>query len=117
LVHMIDGKDMRDRFDRAYAARLAAGHTIPVGRGGWVPLYIEDSAEQASHVGGGAGLASPPIARIPLKAEDTDPTAVDESTEANHENEELFLTIPEAKRRLAITLGIDPSNIKITVEA
>jgi len=26
------------------------------------------------------------------------------------------LTIPEAKRRLAKTLGVDPSNIKITIE-
>ena len=28
-VHMIDGNEMRFRFDRAYAARLKAGHTIP----------------------------------------------------------------------------------------
>jgi hypothetical protein len=31
--------------------------------------------------------------------------------------EEPPLTIPEAKRRLAATLGVEPSSIKITVEA
>src|SRR5262245_30293778 len=39
-VHWIDAEEMRDRFDRAYAARMAAGHTIPLGRGVWVPLYV-----------------------------------------------------------------------------
>jgi hypothetical protein len=33
------------------------------------------------------------------------------------EDDEPPLTIPEAKRRLARFLGVDPSNIKITVEA
>ena len=41
-VHMIDADEMRDRFDRAYAARRAADHTIPLGRGVWVSLYHEE---------------------------------------------------------------------------
>lgn len=41
-----------------------------------------------------------------------------EAAEANQEEgQEPALTIPEAKRRLALTLGVDPSNIKIIVEA
>ena len=42
-VHMIDGNEMRERFDRACAARLKAGHAIPLGRGVWVSLYLPDS--------------------------------------------------------------------------
>ena len=35
-VHIFDAKDLRERFDRSYAARRKAGHNIPVGRGMWV---------------------------------------------------------------------------------
>ena len=35
-VHILDGNEMRDRFNRAYAARKKAGHSIPIGRGVWV---------------------------------------------------------------------------------
>lgn len=117
-VHMIDGSEMRDRFDRAYKARLAAGHTIPIGRGVWVPLYLKDSTDQPGHVGAGAGLKNPPIARVPLKAGDLE-SAVRalELPEESKKDRESPLTIPEAKRRLAMTFGVDPSNIKIVVDA
>jgi hypothetical protein len=62
LVHMIDGDEMRDRFDRAYAARIGAGHSIPLGRGVWLQLYIPDAADPPARVGGGAGLDNAPIA-------------------------------------------------------
>ncbi|HZF81939.1 MAG TPA: hypothetical protein VE084_00500 [Burkholderiaceae bacterium] len=131
LVHLVDGDEMRDRFDRAYAARLAAGHSIPVGRGVWVPLYIPDAAEPASHVGGGAGLAHPPIARVPLAPEDLEEADATQASEppptppqpdavaqpAPAAQEEPPLTIAEAKRRLALSLGVDASSIKITIEA
>lgn len=112
-VHMIDGKEMRDRFDQAYKARLEAGHSIPAGQSVWVPLYIEDSTP--GHVGGGAGLKNKEIALVPLKAKA--PAPVIHSSEANHEEKEPPLTLQDAKRRLAITLGVDPSNIKIIIDA
>lgn len=115
LVHMIDGDEMRGRFDRAYAARLGAGHSIPLGRGVWLPLYIPDAADPPAHVGGGAGLDNAPLARIPLKPEDGDADAIPGPVEADGDKKPL--TIVEAKRRLALSLGVDPSNIKITVEA
>jgi hypothetical protein len=111
-VHMLDGDEMRDRFNRAYAARKRAGHTIPIGRGVWVSLYITESNDPVSHVGAGAGLKTPPIATIPLTEEPpsiTEAAVVEDGTEP--------LSIGEAKRRLAITLGVKPENIKITVEA
>jgi hypothetical protein len=119
-VHMIDAHDLRNRFDRAYAARSAAGYSIDKARGVWIPLYYPDTEEPVTHVGGGAGLDNPPIARYPLECADgaragTEPMRVT-TAETKPDSAEL-LTIPEAKRRLARSLGVDPSAIKITVEA
>lgn len=111
-VHMIEGDEMRQRFDRAYAARIAAGYTIPLGRGVWVSLYGTDANDPVTHVGAGAGLDHPPIARIPLEP-DSEVTVETKDVD----DEDKPLTIAEAKRRLAMTLGVNPSSIKITVEA
>jgi hypothetical protein len=127
-VHMIDGDDMRQRFDRAYAARREAGHTIPLGRGVWVPLYIEDSDKAPTHVGGGAGLAYPAVKCVPMDSEDLDNSPHSQGSgggipgnphpqTAAMGSEEPSLTISEAKRLLGITLGVNPSQIKIIVEA
>jgi|HubBroStandDraft_6_1064221.scaffolds.fasta_scaffold363477_2 hypothetical protein len=113
-VHMIDGDEMRDRFNRAYAARKKAGHSIPVGRGVWVSLYLPEAQDPVSHIGAGAGLKFPAIATVPL---DPDMIAAQAASDGEPEMEEAPLTIAEAKRRLAIALGVDPANIKITVEA
>ena len=118
---MIDANEMRNRFDRAYAARLAAGYTIPSGRGVWVALYENDVSDPVTLVGAGAGVANKPIARVSL-AEATAPAAsvpvmatVQREDAGNGDEESL--TIADAKTRLARTLGVDPSSIKITVEA
>jgi hypothetical protein len=122
LVHMLDAGDMRARFDRAYAARRKAGYVIPLGRGLWLPLYIPETSGQASHVGGGAGLVNPPIARVPLTADESR-AAVAEATEAASEGEteaeapdEAPLTIAQAKPRLARTYGVPAGNIRIIIE-
>jgi hypothetical protein len=113
-VHMLSGDEMRDRFDRAYFARKQAGHSIPVNRGVWVSLYLPDGNDPVNRVGAGAGLKTPPMATIPLSGD------TQQSVKANLSDDESDfepLTILEAKRRLAITLGIKPENIKITVDA
>jgi hypothetical protein len=112
-VHMMEADEMRLRFDRAYAARKAADYEIPLGRGVWVSLYDRDSTDPVTHVGAGAGLDHPPIARVQLEPEASDIGAETKGSD----NSDKPLTIGEAKRRLAMTLGVDPSNIKITVEA
>jgi hypothetical protein len=114
-VHMIEGNEMRERFDRAYGARMAAGYNIPLGRGVWVPLYHPDAPDPVTHIGGGAGLDHPAIAHIPLDPQGSD--SDDDSDAKNADHKDRPLTIAEAKRRLAMTLGVDPSSIKITVEA
>jgi hypothetical protein len=112
---MIEGDEMRRRFDRAYGARIAAGYSIQLGRGVWVSLYDPDATDPVTHVGGGVGLEHPPIARVPLEPRESDPDAIVETKAPDNINKPL--TIAEAKRRLAMTLGVDPSSIKITVEA
>ncbi len=114
-VHMIEADEMRQRFDRAYAARIAAGRSIQLGRGVWVSLYRRETADPVDNVGAGAGLDHPPIVRVPLEPAETDSDARFETK--GGDNQEKPLTIAEAKRRLAMTLGVDPSSIKITVEA
>ena len=118
-AHLISGEEMRARFDRAYQARKAAGHTIPVGRGVWIPLYQDDAQNPVNRVGAGAGLTNQAIYRAPL--EKPRPEVQDEEARsaeaAQTEAARGELTIDEAKRGLAATFGIDPSNVKIVIEA
>jgi hypothetical protein len=127
-IHMIPGEEARERFNRAFAARKAAHHTLPTGRGIWVSLYEEDAKDPVTHVGAGAGLAHPAIgvldltkSALPTGGEEGVDDEVDDSGEgappaAAAPADEAPLTIPEAKRRLAVSLGVPESAIKITIE-
>ena len=120
-IHMIDADELQDRFDRAYAARRAASHTIPKGRGVWIALYENEAPDPVALVGAGAGIANPPIARVRLTeigppAADSPAVTITHRASASAADEDR-LTIAEAKLRLARSLGVDPSSIKITVEA
>ena len=120
-IHVINADELQGRFDRAYAARRAANHTIPSGRGVWIALYQNEALDPVTLVGAGAGIANAPIARVPLTevaAPATDsPTAATAQTASASAPEERALTIAEAKAGLARSFGVDPSSIKITVEA
>ena len=117
-AHLIDGDEMRDRYDRAYQARLDAGHSIPVGRGVWVSLYQQEAQTPVNRIGAGAGLAHPAILRTLLDGPGPDePGESDGFEEADSAMVEENLTIAEAKHRLAMTFGVDPSSVKITIEA
>lgn len=131
-VHLMDGDNIRDRFNRAYKARMDAGHSIPVGRGVWVSLYEKEQKLPVTLVGAGAGLEFKPIKTIPIdmsamlsggEADDEDDSRAEDTEERTEKAtaqvasvEETPLTIAEAKRRLAATLGVDISAIKITIE-
>jgi hypothetical protein len=121
-VHMIPGDVARERFNRAYAARHAANYSLPDGRGVWLSLYDRNSSDPVTLVGAGMGLEYPPIlvrdlakstaiadAGRPADAATPTPTATSLGAEGP-------LTIPEAKRRLARTLGVPEEAIRITVE-
>ena len=120
-IHMIDADELQGRFDRAYAARRAANHTIPPGRGVWIAFYQNEASDPVTLVGAGAGIANAPIARVPLTEVAAlatgSPAAAVAQAASTSASEERALTIAEAKAGLARSFGVDPSNIKITVEA
>ena len=111
VVHLIKADDVRERFDRAYDARIGAGYKIKVGRGLWLPLYQAEDLTKPNMVGAGLGLEHPPIA-VEALPERTSRAGTD-GPPADFEP----LTIAEAKERLALTLGVHHSAIRITVEA
>lgn len=120
LVHLVDATDLRARFDRAYKARLAAGRSIPVGRGVWLSLYEREDGS-VTLVGAGVGLEVPQVAEPldgatpdDLQSDGEGVSAVD--AKPTSDLDEPPLTILEAKRRLAIAFGVEPSAIRITVE-
>ena len=121
--HLMDADDIRARFDRARAAKLKADHVMPSERGVWISLYNEEADSPVSMVGAGAGLAFKPFAKnIPVVIAESEWSDLADENElvepdprdATSQNEPL--TIAEAKRRLALSFGVDPSAIKITVE-
>lgn len=117
-VHLVSGDEMRERFDRAYAARKQAGHVLPVGRGIWLSLYENEAATPVSLVGGGIGLAHPPMTKVPLSGQpiETGSIEAEDTVDAVAVVEAPF-TIAEAKRRLAASLGVAESDIKITISS
>jgi hypothetical protein len=123
-VHLIDGDEVRSRFDRAYAARKAAQHTLPIGRGVWVSLYEKDSQYPVNRVGAGAATDENEIGRVPLEDWEPDPSFEGEDLPPQNlpplalaDAEEEPITIAQAKRRLAMSLGVSESDIKITISS
>jgi hypothetical protein len=127
-VHLIDGKEMRERFNRAYSARKNARHSLPVGRGIWVSLYHEEATDPVNRVGAGAGLTNEPIARVPLnngriensllaRQDAASPPPVPLAAAPPSGAGDLRLSIPEAKRLLALSLGVNEADIRITISS
>jgi hypothetical protein len=118
-VHLIEGNEMRDRFDRAYAARKSAGHSLPHGRGIWVSLYHKESDYPVNRVGAGAGLANAPILRVPLRGQKDGQSPLPEgpTTSTHVAVEDARISIAEAKRLLALSLGVNESDVKITISS
>ena len=119
LVHFLPGEEMRDRFDRTYSARKKAGHVQPLGRGIWLSLYKDEAKEPPALVGAGAGNKHLPIAKILLDDLPTTMGDIQDDEESEYQEIESasdLLTIAEAKRRLALSLGVPVSSIKITIE-
>ena len=120
-VHFIDGDEMRERFDSAYAARKKAGYVMHKERGVWLSLYEEEATLPVTLVGAGAGIKHRPIASVPLTEISNNPPVIpadsEELDDRDVELEEAPLTIAEAKRRLALTLGVSESAITITISS
>ena len=112
-VHFIDGDEMRDRFDRSYNARIAAGYSIGAGSGMWLGLYEPEQSDPPSQVGAGVGLKHKPVATFPL----SEVEASDEKSKPSPiVSKNVPLSISDAKRQLAETFKVDLDNVKITIE-
>jgi hypothetical protein len=119
-VHLIDGSEMRERFNRAYAARKNAGHSLPHGRGIWLSLYDKESDYPVNRVGAGAGLIHTPIARVPLvgrKLETSSQPREFVTSATSVSVEDARISIADAKRLLALSLGVNEADVKITISS
>ncbi|MCA1869656.1 hypothetical protein HW571_29055 [Agrobacterium genomosp. 3] len=126
LVHDFSADEVRKRLNKNFDARFAVNPNFDTSHGNWISLYTEEAKEPTSLVGAGIGLKFPPVARIALLGEAADEVDEEDLAEADDAalpasggssgGDEIPLTIAEAKRRLAITFGVDPTAIKITVE-
>ena len=129
-VYLFDADEVRQRFRQSYAARVDAGQSVKNNFGMWLNLDNDQRGVPASE---GSGLAEKqkPIAVFSIddlieealasraSVFEPEPDGEQELAESNvaASKAEPPLTIAEAKRRLAQTLGVDPSCIKISVEA
>lgn len=120
-VHFIEGDEMRARFDRAYKARIDAGHSVPKKRRGiWISLYDKEANSPVSHVGAGAGLANPPIARIPLdelNASFKEDVKEDDKKTGDIDTGLKPLSINDAKKSLSMFLGVPEESIEIIIRS
>ena len=117
LVHLFDQADITARFDRARQARLDAGRVNPASHGLYVSLYDEETGADPYLVGAGAGRASPPIARVPLDPPSAPLPPLSQGPVSEEAPVAPAEMIAEFRRSLALILGVDPSAIKISVDA
>lgn len=125
LVHDFPAEEVKARLDKNYKARVEANPNVNISHGNWISLYSKEATEPTSLVAAGIGLDFPVVDRIPLFPSTSDDVDEEDLAEADGPTTtapipsatgDESLTIPEAKRRLALTFGVDPSAIKITVE-
>lgn len=114
-AYLVEADEMRARFDKAYRARLDAGHSIPLGRGVWVSMFVPEDPTSPSTVGGGIALGKQPLLSISIDGDGINlPPPMAKELEPSDEGS---LTITEAKRRLALSLGVSVDKIRIVIEA
>ncbi len=119
-VFLFEREEVTDRFDKAYEARKRKDYKIVENHRLAISLYDRDSNDPVILAGAGLGLdASKQIGWMPLdpSVPIDDPSEQDETDFSAQElsAHDAPLTIAEAKRRLALSLGVEISNITITV--
>jgi hypothetical protein len=73
-------------------------------------MFAQEDPEVVGTIGGGIAVGKEPMLRVRLSDEDYRPvTLAVETIEAP-------LTIAEAKKRLALSFGVDPEKVRITIE-
>jgi hypothetical protein len=105
LVYDFSADDIRKRFTDAFEARKKAGHAVK-GHPMWVSLFRRKGEGHPVYtVGGGVALDSKPIARVSIEAA------------GKHQVPALADVIAAAKRQIAAAAGVDPAQVRISIEA
>ncbi|WP_312938413.1 hypothetical protein [Stutzerimonas nitrititolerans] len=135
-VHIFPAREVEKRFDACYQARKAAGHSIPLRRGIWISLYGAEVAGKPRTVGAGLGQEFKAIDTVPLdlvsdhqevdgsdevmedddRADQIEAYEANQAIEANQAEEVRPLSIGQAKKGLALFLGVPEKSIKIVIE-
>ena len=73
-------------------------------------MFAQEDPEVVGTIGGGIAVGKEPMLRVRLSDDGDPPIAL------AVENAEAPLTIAEAKKRLALSFGVDPEKVRITIE-
>lgn len=118
-VYLFPADEVRKRFDRSYAARIAAGHTVRDDYGMWVMLDKGDPSV-TTQVGSGLAADYPAIARFSLdelQASSADAAREVESVAPDSDDQIEPATIGEvllwARTRIASLSGVSTESIKL----
>lgn len=124
-VYMFEAEYIRERFDKAYAARTKDGKILPFDRGMWVSLFVKDDSITPHFIGGGVAIDKDRLLRI--RFDEIEIETSQNETESSDENDEpeindaspqkQNLIIHEVKRLLSESLGVSVDKIRITIEA
>jgi hypothetical protein len=115
-VHHIPAKEIASRLNRLKVAKEERGLSLD-GKVLWISLYDTDAADPVKFVGAGAGLSFAPIHRIPFSRQLDVTLPKADALIALQPNVEVPLTIPDAKKKLAASLGVPEDRIRIFIEA
>ena len=121
-VYLFPAEEVKKRFDRSYAARIAAGHTIRDDYGMWVML---DKGDQSvpGQVGSGLAVDYPAIARFSLdelEASSAEAAREVESVVPDAADQIETTTVGEvltwARNRIATLSGVSTEAIKLDLK-
>ena len=116
-VYRFNAKEVRRRFDAAYAARREAGHVLQDNYGVWVCLDADDRGIAAS-AGAGLAQAYPRIARFSLEGLPVQDGARPEaapagSALASREAQNFAEILDQARERIAGFLGVGVESVRL----
>ena len=113
ILHLFDGGHLKTIFSSEYAKRKKAGVRIKPETGFFLPVHQFPPISGAKIFGGKTGILERPEQLVDLATFMQLPP--DDVSSAVRKNETDHLTIPEARRRLARSLGVDEKHISIKI--
>jgi hypothetical protein len=122
-VYELDAKEVRERFDAAYAARRKADQTIQDNFGMWVNLDVDTRGIPAS-TGSGIAEKYKPIAAYPLsallkangEADNDDVEEIDDATSGEKAANTIGQVMSNARKRISELAGVDLAAVKLDLK-